>query len=268
MSHKSSAFVLRPRRVCLFLTAVVCVLVVFSVLAQYAKLVLGHGRLLGFVPQFSLDAESNVPTYFSSLILLAASLLAGVIARGVRDRDAPFSWHWRGLALLFASLSLDEAVSLHEGLIDPVRQTLNVGGAFYQAWVIPGLVLVFAFVVAYLRFFWHLPARWKKLFALAGGLYVGGALGMEMVGGWYWTTYGEWGFGPSLLATTEEALEMGGVVVFIFALLEYLRVHGPTVRIAFGPKEGRNEEDAINGAVGRSAGRPAPAQRDPTPPPR
>ncbi len=70
------------------------------------------------------------------------------------------------------------------------------------------------------------------LFLIAGATYLGGVLGMELVGSSYIFNYG-----PSLsygiVATIEEVLEMLGIIVFIYALLDYLETHVESMLIRF-----------------------------------
>ncbi len=121
-------------------------------------------------------------------------------------------------------MAIDEDASLHELLIEPVRDLLPVAGPLYFAWVIPYGLAVLAIGVLYLRFVWSLTVRTRGLFIGAGSLYLAGALGFESVGGWYFSRHGDIEDLPySLLVATEEFLEMSGVILFIYALLDYLR---------------------------------------------
>lgn len=233
------SFSVRPRRVLVVLGAIILVLLVFSVTGRYSTHLLGHGRLLGFVHGFNVDGEGNVPAHFSALMLLSVSILAGVIASWVRRTDGLFYGHWVGLALIFAFLAADELNSFHEKLNRPMGALVDADGILYFAWVVPGMAVVALFGLAYARFFWHLPGRWKKLFVVSGVVFVSGAIGVELIGGWYVSHYDPTTFtgGPrftyALIATVEEALEMIGIATFIYALLEYLRVHVGTIRAAF-----------------------------------
>lgn len=254
MNGVISSYNVSPWRVLRALAITICILIVFSLGGQYSRLVLGHGRLLGFVPEFHLDAENNIPTYFSTLLLLAVAIVAGLTARVVRERELPFYRHWVGLALIFAYISLDEFASLHERLIVPLREIFDAGGIFYFAWVIPGLVLVGLFLIAYSRFFWHLPVRWKRLFAISGALYVGGALGAELIGGWYWERAPDsFGWVDVLLTTVEEGLEMTGMALFLYTLLEYLRANVAEVRISFGREERKAAVPSRSGPADNSS---------------
>lgn len=67
-----------------------------------------------------------------------------------------------------------------------------------------------------------LPRRSRWLFVLAGALYVGGALGVEALSGRQEWLHGGHTAGYHAVITVEELLEMAGLVVFIFALLDYI----------------------------------------------
>jgi hypothetical protein len=77
-------------------------------------------------------------------------------------------------------------------------------------------------VLAYLSFLARLPARTRRLLLTAGAVYVGGALGVESISGWQAAAHGEHNLGYHLIVTLEELCEMMGVVLFIYALLDYL----------------------------------------------
>jgi len=54
---------------------------------------------------------------------------------------------------------------------------------------------------------------------------VGGALGMEMVGGYYADAVTQRNLTYGLMVCVEEILEMVGVIVFIYALVSYIGSH-------------------------------------------
>jgi hypothetical protein len=53
-------------------------------------------------------------------------------------------------------------------------------------------------------------------------LYIGGALGLEMLGSYYAELEGQQHLTYALLTILEEAMEMMGTVVFIYGLLFYI----------------------------------------------
>ena len=222
----------RPARVLAVLGAIIAVLVGLSVLGQSVRFGLGYGQLLGLIDGVDVDAEANIPTFFACAQLLLAAGLAGLVAVGAwRDGDV-FRRHWVGLSLLLGGFAIDEFVQLHEQLATLPFLPARSGVLFY-AWVLPGMALVGFFGMAYARFFWALPARWKGLFGGAAAVFVGGAIGVEMIGGWYASQYGEISFVHAVITTVEEALEMGGIALLVYALLDYLRVHYGALRLDF-----------------------------------
>jgi hypothetical protein len=118
---------------------------------------------------------------------------------------------------------------LHEIAIWPVQRLVDARGALYAAWVIPAMICVAIFAMAYLRFLLAQRAKFKLLLALAGILYVGGALGFEMMS-WHYRfpqfVPGDWqsgyDFQYAVLIHIEEVLEMLGVAVFLTSLLHYM----------------------------------------------
>ena len=127
---------------------------------------------------------------------------------------------------MFLYLAADEAASLHELFIPPGGELLGKDrpGIFFYAWVIPYGALVVGLGIYFLGFFLRLPMATKVRFFLAGVLYVGGALGFEMIEGVEDQLYGHKNDAYAVMATIEEGMEMVGVIVFIHAIMEYLAV--------------------------------------------
>lgn len=227
-----TTFTIRPKTAVRMLFGIIAVLVLASTVGQLFGFLGDHWRVYGFVPEFDLDAERNIPTYFSTLLLLGASVLLGVIAAFKKRKvDDTYVRHWIVLAAIFLYLSVDEAATLHERLIAPVQSLLDTGGIFYFAWVIPAGVLVLLFAVSYLRFWLDLSRPVRELFAFAALLYVGGAFGTELIGGYYVDRVAGMDLTYTLITTVEETLEMAGIAVFIYALLDYLRAHVPDIQV-------------------------------------
>ena len=181
-----------------------------------------------FIILFQVNSEGKIPTWYSAVTLLFCALILTLISYLKRKERARYLIHWIGMATLFALMSLDEAMSIHEMSTAPLRNALNTTGVFYFAWVIPGLAFTATFVLMYLKFLIGLPRRTMHLFVAAGGIYILGVLGMELVGSAY-TYYYQHNLIYTIFATIEEIFEMSGIVLFIYALLdyleEYLKVH-------------------------------------------
>ena len=235
-----------PRKLALALTMVVLSLVVAHVCVQYIKFFLGHDAQLGFERQFNLVKENNIPTWYSSSALLLSAVLLGMIGLVNKREDNLYTLHWFGLAAIFLFLSIDEAASLHEKLgfelLNPMLKSIGYFHGFgYFPWVIAGATFTLIVALAYLRFLAALPSQTGSLFLIAGTLFVGGALGMEMLEARYIYYYSEADFTYYMFVAVEECLEMLGVVLFLYALLLHLgsRVRGIQILVDDGTAKQR-----------------------------
>ena len=224
---------LSPKRIALILTFVVLGLTLASISGQICKYYLGYDHIFGLVRLFYTANETNIPTWYSSSTIFLCSILLATIAytnKFEKDRNIR---HWIGLSIIFLFLSIDEAAKIHEMAINPIRSRFNTGGFFYYAWVIPGIIFVCIVGMAYLKFILHLPKKTRSLFVVAGFVYVGGALGMEFIGGYHVSLHGEQNMTAVMLTGFEEFLEMMGIVIFIYSLLSYIESHSKSLLIAF-----------------------------------
>lgn len=183
---------------------------------------------------FDLGREGNLPALFGGALLLGAAALLAVAARGERGRGRPAA-AWNGLCALFVFLAFDEWLSFHEALIKPVKTLLKADGVLRFAWVVPYGILAAVVGVSCLSLLRRLPARTRSLFLAAGAVYVAGALGCEMLGGLIEQRLGRESAAFALEVLAEESLEMGGAVLFIYAIAAYLRdeLAGLALRVRF-----------------------------------
>ena len=117
---------------------------------------------------------------------------------------------------------MDEIVGFHEMMNRPMRLMFKPGGLFTYAWVLIGIPLVGFLGFFYTRFFFNLPRKMQIRTAIAAILYVGGALGFEMVCARHFALYDDENIPYILLANIEETLEIAGGLVFVYALLDYI----------------------------------------------
>lgn len=198
---------------CLVTLGFAALSLIFEVLNSVANFGGGQAQL------FDLDADQNIPTWYtSSILFLCALFLAAVaVAAGNAQR-----LYWYGLSLAFLFLSADEASSIHEKARPVLNSWLQVGGFANYVWVLLYGPLALVFVLAYVGFLRRLPHDTRRLFFIAGALYIGGALGMEVVDGLYATFYSNSDLVYVLLTHIEELLEMLGVAIFIYSLLLHI----------------------------------------------
>jgi hypothetical protein len=209
-------------------------LILASLAGQLFRFVTGHDEARGVIPLFYVDNESNVPSYFSAALLLVAALLLGAIAFVTRHGGGRYHVRWMLLAFTFLYLSIDEAVGFHEWLNGPVRDLLGPRAPriFFFAWVVPGAAAAVVLGLAFLKLLWEFPDRIRRSVVAGAALFVGGTIGVELIGGWFFSHYGD-SFAYSLIATVEESAEMAGIIVFIHALLEYLGQTIGELRLTF-----------------------------------
>ncbi len=169
--------------------------------------------------KLNVDAEANVPTWYQSSMLLVCSVLAGWTASRRMRSGERFATHWWGLTVIFAILSLDEAISLHENLTEPIRSATGPSDYLSNAWIIPGAVITAVVSLLYVRFLLHLETPVRGLIFLGAALFVGGALGMEVVDGHIGELYGPYSTPYYVGTTLEEVAEMVGAVLFVYALM-------------------------------------------------
>lgn len=166
-----------------------------------------------FYSFFDLDEEESLGTWFSALILFLAGQLSWLQSRFAASRpDGKRAW-WLLLAIGFHLLSLDEVAGFHEFVNTLVEGT---------HWTTFGALIGLAAGLAYLPFLWGLPGRTRYLFIAAGGIFLGGAVGVEWGTIWYEDNDLLDTLPYNLWNALEEGMEMTGVILFIFALLEYI----------------------------------------------
>ncbi len=226
------------RAVVVSLAAASLVLGGLSAAVQLGRYVYGHDSLFGLYRQFDMDREANLPTWFSSSLLLLSAALLALIAGDRAARRAPGSRIWWALAALFVCLSVDEAASIHERLLLP-RAWLG-GAADWRGvtWMLPGLLAVAAIAVALARFVRALPPRTRLRLLLAAALLLASEMGLEALGGWVELRYGSASLSYGLMYTAEETVALLGEVAFVYVWLDHL-AHGPgPLAIAFGRRAG------------------------------
>lgn len=226
-SVRELRFSLAPSRLTRFLLVFIFSLAAFSFFLKFSFYFLPDYPLRDtLIPLFDINNEQNVPALYSWSALLFSAILLAVIARVKKIVGDRYFTHWRALSIIFIYLSLDEAMGLHEKFMEPLRTRFNTGGILYYAWVIPATILVIIFGLTFIRFLLALPPKTKRLFLIAGTVFVAGALGLEMVAGVYVDFRGsEDNIVIAALTSIEEFMEMSGIVIFIYALLTYINTY-------------------------------------------
>jgi hypothetical protein len=189
--------------------------------------------LPGYVRMLHLDGEHNVPAQFAALLLLVNAALFLAWSR-LRVARAPMFWLL--CALAFSFLAVDELFELHERLGTVLRDSVGFTGVLYYAWILPyaagTLVLAGLGLPALLR----LPRIVQLRLFAAAALYLAGAIGMEMIGGYLLseTMQDRSSLAYLVSITLEEALEMAGLVLLANALAHAVHPAGE-LELRLGP---------------------------------
>lgn len=223
---------INPTKIAFWLIKLVLIILIVGTIANviiYNVAPSTDHKLAKIMQRFDLGHEPSIPAWYSSIALLGSSILLIIIALIKKSNKDKYVLHWFVLSFVFLYLSLDEAVMIHEMADDTLHSWLDSGGIIYFAWVIPGIFFVLLFTLFFTKFLINLEPRTRWLFIASGLVFVGGAIGLELIEGVIVDAQGiEGGFKSfqlTIAQTIEEGLEMFGIVLFIYALLEYINKH-------------------------------------------
>lgn len=229
---------LDARFVARFLSASLAMLFTANLAVHGLYLLADHDHQLGLRTLFDMSGEWNVPALYSGALILSNALLLAHIGFRLRDARAKQWESWCILSVIFLYLSIDETVSIHEKIALPTREMFNLSGLLYFGWMLPGMAFALVVFLSFLRFLCRLDRSSRALFLLAGTIFISGAVGFEMLGGWrFEATAGNTG-DPIYIAFSacEETLEIAGMSLMFYALVRHAsRLFGPArVRLPKG----------------------------------
>ncbi len=232
---------LSPDLVVHLLLAVITVLTLVNLVTVAVVFILDEPTLTyesDVVQLFDIDFEQSIATWYQGTIVAICGVLLLLIGVAHHQQGhTRFAVYWIVLAIIFFGLSLDEVLAVHEQSMVPIRTALGIsGGVLYFAWVIPAFALLVLLAIGLIPFLRSLPGETRRQFLAAGTIFVGGALGLEMIAGAY-VSEGRGGDTSlyKVLATVEEVLEMVGIVAFLRALLVYWARGEAAIRIVIPP---------------------------------
>jgi hypothetical protein len=208
------SFTLDALRTAKILVSVMLVLLVAHVLAMQANFNddLGIKQALEFeywqVAIFDLDEEESFGTWFGAAILFFAALLFFKQASFSREHAERMHYWWFALGLGFCLMSVDEVVGIHEFINTVFDESL---------WAGLSLGLVATVGLCFIPFLWRYRWRTSAMFMFAGILFTGGAVGVEQYSG---TDINSLGY--NMLTGLEEGLEMSGVILAIYTVLQLM----------------------------------------------
>jgi hypothetical protein len=100
MLDNKRPIIVKPKQVAICLGVITVLLVLADIAGQVIRFFTRY-TVYGVVTKFDLDRENNIPTYFSSAILLLSAFLLGTIAVLKKRQNDLYARHWKTLAVIF-----------------------------------------------------------------------------------------------------------------------------------------------------------------------
>ena len=175
---------------------------------------------------FNFDLEFNIPSLYSSLIILLASIFLLRISK--KENSLVDKNRFRFLSLIFLYLSLDEFFFFHERITNVLN--FNISGtiflfSFFKYWFIPYSIILFIILIFFYPLISKQSPNLKYLIISSVLIYILGAVGCEVIM-YVFIKFSEINREDilfKLLVTIEEILEIIGINLFNFVLLKKLR---------------------------------------------
>jgi hypothetical protein len=206
-----------------------CVIVmVLHVAAVVARTIVrpDSGPLVDVFALLDAGQERTLASWWTGALLLGASAAAAMVGhlRATVSGRSRKVVAWRVLAVLFALLSLDEIVSLHErgsrwtaAVVEPDSALTQLG------WLLPAAVVLVLSMGVLIPTFLALPRRPGNVVAAGLATSVGGAMGLELVDVVLIDAEAElrWRY---MAMALEEAAEMAGILIMLLGISMAVRI--------------------------------------------
>ena len=231
--ESEKTLVIQPKWALYFFGGLEFIFLIFSLIGQYLRLYPNPLNLRFpllthyFIVEFDVNAEANITTYYSVSMAIISAFLLSVIAYLKSINKDKYRFHWAALAAWMLYISLDDASVIHEKISKYLKGWTDMGGWFEYKWVIIGLVAIGILGISFFQFWLHLDNKYKVLFLLSAGIFFGGAVGTEMIGGRWAYSHGSDNFIYKVFTTLEQGLQYGGLILLIYSLLLYIKSYFP-----------------------------------------
>ena len=187
--------------------------------------------------RFDLGHEPSLPQFVSAVGHVSCSCLLFFLAFVEWKSKRPIFRSWFMLGCVFIYLSIDESIMIHEMFNRPLREHLGLGEYFFFPWVLVALAAVVIVGFASLKLLRFVDSKTRWLFVIAGIVFVSGAVGMELVAGVIFADAGSEELGVQRIShviaqAIEEGMELSGISIFFWAIVNYIRQSVGSLRIS------------------------------------
>jgi len=214
---------LNSSRIIKLLSTMAILLIIANIIMLFIYFSVDNPDKFGFVQMVDLDQEANLPTLFSSSLLLIAGFLFYILYKLDIVKENMHHYYWLGLSFIFIFLGFDESAKIHENLGDLSERFVEATGYLHYPWVISYSLLVLILGFVYIRFFWNMKRKVFFSFMGAAFIFLSGAVGFELLGAKEASLHGADTILYCSLYTIEESLEIFGVIYLISILLNLLK---------------------------------------------
>lgn len=216
MNIEKQTLVLNPRRVLYILAAVGIVVLLLSLWGIHMRFFpynVSNNAQANFIEDFSgemdFNQQHNIAAYFGTLIMALAAYLSFVIVKFKKASDKVV---WSATAWVILFLSMDNLAEV----LQKVNAYFQIGDNPKVPFPISEIVVAFLFLILIILLWRQLDNQTRWLFVAFAVTYFGGVIGKELTRG----------TGKSLTTAlyifVEQALEYGGEIVLVYALLNSL----------------------------------------------
>jgi hypothetical protein len=204
----------RSKTVTQWLFVGIVLLHLLNIVAQSVRLIF-HVHRRWWLLLLDVDAEANLPTWFSSVLLLTASVYSVQKRERTEMTDQQLRRGWGLMSVLLLAFSADEVARVHEQIAAKILPFLKHQHIAREwLWAL-GAAIVVVMGIVILPFLRALPHKLRNELIGAGVIFVTGGLILEAIGHAYASRYGWSNIGYVSLSALEELLEMLGVLRYI-----------------------------------------------------
>lgn len=172
----------------------------------------------------NLDSDQSLISFYSGALILIASITTlgvGLCHRRTRSAQAPY---WLMLAAVLLYMSMDETISFHEAVGDVLwRRGVVPDFLYFANWLVFGIPVAIVVGLLFLRFLRMIERPLAARFILAGAIFLGGAIGMEVIANLLYMEQA-----PTALylleTVVEEGSELIGMTLYAVTVLDRLRI--------------------------------------------
>lgn len=205
------------------LTVIFLFLLVVHLVLQYINTVYldsTFGPFYELTNRFDFDDELSIPTWYAQFLFLLVSGCSFLLAYLERYKATKIFWLLLATAALIGSI--DEVSAIHESVLQVLHLMffdIDTPTLQANAWLFVAPVVILALLVFLYKIAKHLPTKTVLLLASSTGIYIIGAIGVDIASSAVVesTPFIEQG----VMVALEESLEIVGLILLFYTITSY-----------------------------------------------